>query len=242
MFSIPLIIFQLITAGGNKFEIKLCAMVNASSVDLSAATIEPVTIRGHYFQLFRWHTQIIEDPLYQNATQEVYVLQEIVPKTIQLDAEETMHTFTWLTLVGRSHNEVVFEADTVLQHTDNIFDSHTNEWYTFWNKSTICIEGHNELSKVVHASLFAIAASLPSLNTSQTRHPFYSLSPQGLGKGGPNIREGYRGHSFWDTEIWMQPAILLLEPNWSRELLYYRHLMRKAATDNAQNTGYKGLR
>lgn len=217
-------------------------MVNASSVDLSPATIEPVTILGHYYQLFRWTTQIIEEPLYVNATQEVFVLQEIIPETIQLDAEETMQSFVWFTFVGRSRYEVLFEANKVLSNADNILDLHKNEWYTFWNKSTICIEGHNELSKVVHASLFAIAASLPSLNASQARHPFYSLSPQGLGKGGPYIREGYRGHSFWDTEIWMQPSILLLEPNWSRELLYYRYLMRKAAADNAHNTGYKGLR
>lgn len=54
--------------------------------------------------------------------------------------------------------------------------------------------------------------------------------------------EVYLGHSFWDTEVWMLPSILLLQPKWSAELLNYRYAMRTAARDNANKTGYKGYR
>lgn len=212
-------------------------------MDLTEATTIPIALHGHRFVLYHWKTQIIEDPLYQNDTQDVYVLQQRVPETIQLNANVSAETFTWITLVGRNKFEVLAEAEHALANIGILFNLHTFEWLKFWNESSVCVDGHDELDKVIHASLFALASSLPALNASQPRHLFYNLSPSGLGKGGPNFTEqGYRGHSFWDTDIWMQPSILLLEPQWSRELLYYRYLVRAAAADNARKTGYEGLR
>lgn len=227
----------------HKFQVKLKQNTNSSSIDLTPPTSEPIMLHGQHFVLYHWKTQIIEDPLYQNDTQDVYMLQQHVPETIQLNANESAETFTWITLVGRNRSEVVDEAVKALANIDILFHLHTFEWQRFWHESSVCVDGHDELAKVIHASLYALAASLPSLNTSQPRHRFYSLSPSGLGRGGPDFtQEGYRGHSFWDTDIWMQPPMLLLEPKWSEELLYYRYLKRTAAADNAHDTGYKGLR
>lgn len=211
-------------------------------MDLSTPLIDHINIQGHGFELFYWHTLQLEDSWYQNRLQDIYVLREIVPSMITLSDTELNATFSWITIVGRNQTEVITEAQRVLQSSDSLLKSHTYEWMKFWDNSSICVEGNEELDRVIHASIFALISSLPSLNTSQARHTYYGLSPQGLGVGGPNIQEGYRGHGFWDTEIWMQPSVLLFEPQWSKELLQYRHLLRKAANDNAHNTGYKGLR
>ncbi len=40
---------------------------------------------------------------------------------------------------------------------------------------------------------------------------FYGLSPGSLSRGG-RLGEDYGGHSFWDTEIWMYPSVLLFYP------------------------------
>lgn len=184
----------------------------------------------------------MEDPHYQDDRQMVFLLHESVPDKIRIAAGDIEKTFTWVTIVGRSKEEVLEEARHIFASKENLLESHILEWKLFWDQSYVCVEGFDELSKVIHASLYALASSLPALNTSQSRHAFYSLSPSGLGIGGPNLKDGYRGHSFWDTEMWMQPPILLLEPKWSSELLKYRSILSETAADNAAKTGYKGLR
>lgn len=46
----------------------------------------------------------------------------------------------------------------------------------------------------------------------------------------------------WDTEIWMQPVVLLMNPGWSEQLLAYRYLHLSAAKEYAQSTGNQGSR
>lgn len=50
------------------------------------------------------------------------------------------------------------------------------------------------------------------------------------------------GHNFWDTEIWMLPPIMLMNPKWSEIILHYRTMMLNTARDNAILTGHKGAR
>lgn len=73
------------------------------------------------------------------------------------------------------------------------------------------------------------------------QHPFYGLSPTGLGRGGSDLSD-YEGHNFWDTEIFMLPPVALLNPTWARELLHYRFTMLNAAKDYANAGGYSGAR
>lgn len=187
-------------------------------------------------------TTIFEDPIYQKESTKVYVLRENVPKNIEIPPGKFSVSFTWLTIIHRTADgfEDLFQRLHEMG-AGELLKSHTREWNEFWEENGISVDGNDELSKSIRGSLYAIASSLPSPNSFSDNGPFYGLSPSGLGLGGPEL-EGYQGHGFWDTETWMHPAILLLEPEWSRRLLDYRHLMRKASYDNAKNTGYKGLR
>ena len=45
----------------------------------------------------------------------------------------------------------------------------------------------------------------------------YGLSPMGLSG------LGYNGHVFWDMDLWMYPAILVLNPNLGKTLIEYRY-------------------
>lgn len=227
-----------------EFSLALHSNTNSESVDLTeVAAVELIELHGEKFALYHWKTKIIEDPLYQNDTQHVFLLQQDIPEAVRLEVNEIEKTFTWITLVGRSREEVITEANSIITKHSDLVDLHAFEWQKFWSQSSICADGHAELTRVIRASMYALAANLPSMNTSQPRDTFFNLSPSGLGKGGPDFTQaGYRGHSFWDTDIWMQPSILLLEPQWSQELLYYRYLLRQAAMNNAKNTGYQGFR
>ncbi|MBE7179305.1 MAG: glycoside hydrolase family 65 protein, partial [Mucilaginibacter polytrichastri] len=50
----------------------------------------------------------------------------------------------------------------------------------------------------------------------------------------------YNGHVFWDTEIWMYPALLVLHPEMARSMVEYRFNRLENARRNAFAHGYKG--
>ena len=96
--------------------------------------------------------------------------------------------------------------------------------------------------RAIISSVFNIACNLPSenINLPQHQHPFYGLSPTGLGRG--DSQDDYEGHNFWDTEIFMFPTIALINHNWAKSLLHYRYIMLNSARDYSKMTGYKGAR
>ena len=51
---------------------------------------------------------------------------------------------------------------------------------------------------------------------------------------------GYRGHVFWDTEIFILPFFTLTQPAIARSLLTYRHNTLDGARRKAADSGYKG--
>jgi trehalose/maltose hydrolase-like predicted phosphorylase len=63
-----------------------------------------------------------------------------------------------------------------------------------------------------------------------------ALPPSPMGLSGL----GYNGHVFWDTELWMYPAVLLLHPEIAKSMVEYRFQRLEAAKRNAFSKGYKG--
>jgi hypothetical glycosyl hydrolase len=52
--------------------------------------------------------------------------------------------------------------------------------------------------------------------------------------------EGYKGHSFWDTELFMLPFFTFTQPHIARSLLEYRYNTMNGARKKAFENGYKG--
>ncbi len=51
---------------------------------------------------------------------------------------------------------------------------------------------------------------------------------------------GYNGHVFWDTDLWMFPALLVLHPEMAKSMVEYRYQRLEPARKNAFAHGYKG--
>jgi trehalose/maltose hydrolase-like predicted phosphorylase len=51
---------------------------------------------------------------------------------------------------------------------------------------------------------------------------------------------GYNGHVFWDSELWMFPAILVMRPELAKSMVEYRYQRLEAARKNAFTNGFKG--
>ncbi len=54
--------------------------------------------------------------------------------------------------------------------------------------------------------------------------------------------ERYRGHAFWDTEVFMLPFFIYTQAEAARALLLYRYHTLDGARQNARDGGFRGAR
>ncbi|WP_250630647.1 glycosyl hydrolase family 95 catalytic domain-containing protein [Rhodoflexus caldus] len=129
--------------------------------------------------------------------------------------------------VADPHNEAerltIFAA---LEKRERLIKRHTESWEKLW-QSDIEIEGDLAVQRAVRSALY-------HLYSFAREGTAYSLSPMGLSG------LGYNGHVFWDTELWMFPPLLILQPEIAKSLLEYRFQRLEAAKQNARNHGYQG--
>ena len=95
----------------------------------------------------------------------------------------------------------------------------------FWENVDVGVEGDDELSS-------ALAFNVYELLQSASRDQYGHLGAKGLSG------EGYEGHYFWDTEIYVQPFFTLTMPRLSRNLLSYRYAILPEARKNALLLGH----
>jgi len=113
-----------------------------------------------------------------------------------------------------------------LQGKDELIKAHDQAWADLW-KSDIQIEGDPQAQQDVHSMLY----HLYSFSREGTD---FAPSPMGLSG------LGYNGHIFWDSDLWMFPALLVLHPEIAKSLVEYRYERLEAAKQNAFAHGYKG--
>jgi trehalose/maltose hydrolase-like predicted phosphorylase len=113
------------------------------------------------------------------------------------------------------------------QGIDNLLDRHKQAWAELWNTGDIEIEGDLDAQQRVRFALF----NLYSYNRPETRQ---SIAPMGLSS------QGYNGHIFWDSELWMYPTLLALQPDMAKSCLDYRFDRLGKAKQKATIYGYKG--
>ena len=109
---------------------------------------------------------------------------------------------------------------------DSLLATHKSQWGTLWERD-IQIDGDPEAQSVVHKALFDLRQSVRAGGDD-------SVAPEGLGG------DFYKGHVFWDAEIWMFPALLLQTPELARNLLDYRFRQLPEARRQATRAGYRG--
>ena len=150
----------------------------------------------------------------------------------RLKAGETYKfSITGASISSAQHDDPLNEAERYaifckLEGHDRLIRFHNKAWDELW-KSDIIIEGDDESQLAVRSALYHLYSFVRE-GTS------YSPSPMGLSG------LGYNGHVFWDTEIWMYPAILVLHPEMARSMVEYRYERLKEAKHNAFAHGYKG--
>ncbi len=105
--------------------------------------------------------------------------------------------------------------------------AHQRAWDKLW-ESDIQIEGDLTAQLATRSALY-------HLYSFAREGSALSLSPMGLSG------LGYNGHVFWDTELWMYPPLLVLQPGIAKSLLEYRFQRLEAARKNAFAHGFDGV-
>jgi protein-glucosylgalactosylhydroxylysine glucosidase len=139
---------------------------------------------------------------------------------VEAVAQAAVVDYTAATALAQQPREIQEHQQQEESQQSKLHALHAAEWANLW-ASGITIGGRPDVSAAVNASLYAIYSSV--------RDDW----PYGLAPGG--LTNYYNGHSFWDTESWMYPSLLLLQPPIARSLIQYRFDRLDGARMKAQS-------
>lgn len=109
-----------------------------------------------------------------------------------------------------------------------------SDWYEqqkayltqFWAQSELLIEGDDELALATRYNQYQLLQSVG-------KDEHCNIAAKGLSG------EGYEGHYFWDTEMYVQPFFTLTNPAVARALVEHRYSILDYARENARILGHK---
>lgn len=159
--------------------------------------------------------------------------------TKKLKAGETYrYSVAGSSITSAHHDDPLNEAERLtiyakLEGRERLLNFHHKAWDELW-KSRIILEAdpaHTSQTNQDQQDINSMLYHLYSFTREGT-----ALSPSPMGLSGL----GYNGHVFWDTELWMYPAMLVLKPELAKSMVEYRYQRLEAAKRNAFSKGYKG--
>ncbi len=114
------------------------------------------------------------------------------------------------------------------QGWDALYSAHAAEWDAYWDTSDIQIEGDEEVQRALRFTTYHILIAAPRHDE---RVSIGAKTLSGM---------GYKGHVFWDTELFCVPPLISTHPDLARNLLMYRYHNLQGARNKARANGYEG--
>jgi len=145
------------------------------------------------------------------------------------------HTYTFTKYVGvvtsRDSSHPAADAANASQRASRLGRARLSSenaaaWATIW-KSGVSVTRDPSLQTAINANTYGLYASIRN------------DSPDAIGPSGLSS-DGYAGMVFWDSDIWMFPAILAAHPDVARAAVDYRFDTLAAAKHDAAANGYQG--
>ena len=123
------------------------------------------------------------------------------------------------TVIGRIESPISPRStkNTALKPFETLLSEHQAQWENAW-KSDIIIDGDPEAQRVIHKALFDLRQSAAPKGSN------VAIAPEGL------AGNFYKGHIFWDADVWMLPALLPFDPDAAADIVGYRNKVRKPDT------------
>lgn len=118
--------------------------------------------------------------------------------------------------------------DAARQGYHALHAAHAAAWALDWEACDVTIEGDEQADQALRYELFSLLIAAPR-HSDRVSIPAKTLS--GF---------GYRGHVFWDTEIFILPFFTFTRPAIARNLLMYRYHTLSGARRKAESSRYEG--
>lgn len=117
----------------------------------------------------------------------------------------------------------------VQQGYDALLVESARAWQTVWLNSRVTVKADSPYDQMaLDYAVWHLTAMTPAHDER------CSIAAKGL------TGEGYKGHIFWDTEIFLLPFHLFTRPATARNLLRYRWLNLSGAREKARRNGWPG--
>lgn len=112
---------------------------------------------------------------------------------------------------------------------DTLLARHIEAWEKKWKEIDIKIDQDKDVEKALRFNMYHMVIA------GKERDENVSISARTLSG------HGYRGHIFWDTEIFLLPFFIYTNPRLAQNLLMYRYNRLNPARDIAAEKGFKGV-
>lgn len=200
------------------------------SVDTSVSSPRDNEMRGSLLVAGKPGAAVlVRDRSYQNGTWSIVKGASTVSTWVGKGRFNSPFVIEHVVSLGRSPN---FEAMMSARHSraeiaspfaDNytfgyVAAETTSEWRKRWN-TDIEIDGPVEDQQAIRSFLFYLRSAISPEGK-------MSISPFGLSN------QMYNGHVFWDADIWVFPALALVDPEGAKAIGDYRLSLSNAASQN----------
>lgn len=217
MHNEGLIHWQWLDQGNREGTIHLHNRTRKSGIEIAAA-MHITNVSGR--------EAVSEDWDVQNAPTRM-VRFEVVPSQ-EVGIEKHVAVFTSRDVLPA---EVVDAAVDKANHSESwevALEVNNQAWEKEWERTDVIIEGDDEAQIAIRFNLFQMLIAAP-------RHD------DRVNIGAKTLSGfGYRGHAFWDTEIFMLPLFIYTAPHIAKNLLNYRYRNLEGARRKARGNGFEG--
>ena len=98
-----------------------------------------------------------------------------------------------------------------------------------WARDAITVKSKNEFDQLaINYAMYHLFVMTPAHD--------HRMNIGAKGMSG----EGYKGHAFWDTEVFLLPRFIVQNPEVARSLIEYRYLGLEGARKKAKENGFEG--
>ena len=158
---------------------------------------------------------------------------------IEINKYMTYHTATDTPATDTPAKELCARADRTLdraleQGFEYLRAGQKQHLDSFWRRSDIQIQGNPAVESRTEALQQAIRFSLFHMLQATSRTDGLGLPAKGL------TGQGYEGHYFWDTEIYVLPFLIYTNPGLAKNLLNFRYSLLDQARERARAVNQKG--
>ncbi len=112
---------------------------------------------------------------------------------------------------------------------ETLLNASAKVWQEIWDREDIIVDSENPMDQL--AIRFAVYHLNIMVKKDDNRVGIGAKAMSG---------EGYKGHSFWDTEVFILPYYMMTQPQTAKMLLEYRYNTLGGARRKAKENGYEG--